>query len=134
VVSTDENLRDALFGQRPVAEALLAYSPAHSPEGAEDQPVGFALYFETYSTFRGCRGIFLEDLFINPRHRGKGFGTTLFAAVARLARERGGWLQWLVLDWNEPAVKFYRRLGATRIEEWNLYRLQGEALDRLALG
>ncbi len=129
VVSTEENLRDALFGQRPVAEALLAYLPA-SPE---DQPVGFALYFETYSTFRGRRGIFLEDLFVEPQHRGQGIGTELLAATARLAQERGGWLQWLVLDWNEPAVEFYRRLGATHIEEWNSYKLQGDALKRLAL-
>jgi GNAT superfamily N-acetyltransferase len=130
VVSTEENLRDALFGERPVAEALLAYTPA----GSTDEAVGFVLYFETYSTFRGCRGIFLEDLFVEPKHRGKGFGIALLAATARLARERGGWLQWLVLDWNEPAVEFYRRLGATRIEEWNSYRLQGEALEGVALG
>lgn len=128
VVATEKNLRDALFGERPVAEALLAYSLAHS----NDEPVGFALYFETYSTFRGCRGIYLEDLFVEPRHRGQGFGTALLAATARLARERGGWLQWLVLDWNQPAVEFYRRLGATRIEEWNSYKLQGDALERLA--
>jgi GNAT superfamily N-acetyltransferase len=128
VVSSEEHLRDALFGSRPVAEALLAYSPADS----NTEPVGFALYFETYSTFRGRRGIFLEDLFVEPRHRGQGFGTALLAATARLAEERGGWLQWLVLDWNQPAVEFYRRLGATRIEEWNSYRLQGDALKRLA--
>jgi GNAT superfamily N-acetyltransferase len=128
VVSTEESLRDALFGERPVAEALLAFSPAHS----NDEPVGFALYFETYSTFRGRRGIFLEDLFVEPRHRGQGVGTALLAATARLAEERGGWLQWLVLDWNEPAVAFYQRLGATRVEEWNSYRLQGDALKRLA--
>jgi GNAT superfamily N-acetyltransferase len=124
VVSTEEDLRDALFGERPVAAALLAY--------VSDEPVGFALYFETYSTFRGCRGIFLEDLFVEPRYRGRGFGSALLAATARLAQERGGWLQWLVLDWNQPAVEFYRRLGASRIEEWNSYRLQGEALERLA--
>lgn len=125
LVSTETQLHDALFGERPVAEALLAYSG--------DAPVGFALYFETYSTFRGCRGIYLEDLFVEPQHRGKGFGTALFAATARLAQERGGWLQWLVLDWNVPAVEFYRRLGATRVEEWNAYRLQGDALKRLGL-
>jgi GNAT superfamily N-acetyltransferase len=132
VVATEENLRDALFGERPVAEALLAYSPALSPDSVEDQPVGFALYFETYSTFRGRRGIFLEDLFVEPQHRGRGIGTELLAATARLAQESGGWLQWLVLDWNEPAVEFYRRLGATRVEEWNSYKLQGDALTRLA--
>jgi GNAT superfamily N-acetyltransferase len=124
VASTEENLCDALFGDHPVAEALLAYS------GSE--PVGFALYFEVYSTFRGRRGIFLEDLFVEPRYRGQGFGKALLASVARLAQERGGWLQWLVLDWNQPAIEFYRRLGATRIEEWNSFRLQGEALTRLA--
>src|ERR1700722_19886217 len=102
VVSTEESLRDALFGERPVAAALLAYSPSCS--GGE--PVGFALYFEVYSTFRGRRGIFLEDLFVEPAHRGHGFGTALFTATARLAHERGGWLQWLVLDWNEPAAGF----------------------------
>jgi GNAT superfamily N-acetyltransferase len=125
VVSTEEDLRDALFGERSVAEALLAF--------LGDEPVGFALYFETYSTFRGRRGIFLEDLFVEPRYRGQGFGSALLAATARLAHERGGWLQWLVLDWNQPAVEFYRRLGATRIEEWNSYRLQGDALKRLAV-
>jgi GNAT superfamily N-acetyltransferase len=133
VASTEESLRDALFGERPVVEALLAYCPVYSPVLSDDEPVGFALYFETYSTFRGCRGIFLEDLFVEPRHRGQGFGTALLAATARLAEERGGWLQWLVLDWNEPAVTFYRRLGATRIEEWNSYKLQGNALTRLAM-
>ncbi len=126
VISTEENLRDALFGERPVVEALLAYS------GGE--PVGFAIYFETYSTFRGRRGIFLEDLFVDPQHRGRGFGTALLAAAARLAHERGGSLQWLVLEWNESAVGFYRRLGATRVDEWNSYKLQGDALKRLALG
>jgi GNAT superfamily N-acetyltransferase len=124
VVVTEASLRDALFGQRPVAEALLAHS--------DDNVAGFALYFETYSTFRGCRGIFLEDLFVEPHHRGQGIGKALLAATARLAQERGGWLQWLVLDWNAPAIEFYRGLGATRVEEWNSYRLQGEALQRLA--
>jgi GNAT superfamily N-acetyltransferase len=124
VVSAEENLRDALFGQRPVAEALLAYSG--------NDPVGFALYFETYSTFRGRRGIFLEDLFVEPQHRGQGFGKALLAATARLAQERGGSLQWLVLDWNEPAAEFYRSLGAIRVEEWHSYKLQGDALIRLA--
>jgi GNAT superfamily N-acetyltransferase len=124
MVSTEASLRDALFGERPVAEALLAWSGSDA--------VGFALCFETYSTFRGRRGIFLEDLFVEPEHRGQGIGKALLAATARLAQERGGWLQWLVLDWNQPAVEFYRRLGATRIEEWNSYQLQGDALARLA--
>jgi GNAT superfamily N-acetyltransferase len=124
VCSTEEHLRDALFGPRPVIETLLAYW------GGE--PVGFALYFETYSTFRGQRGIYLEDLFVEPEHRGKGIGAGLLAATAKAAHERGGWLQWLVLGWNQPAIEFYRRLGAEPIEGWNSYRLDGEALARLA--
>ncbi len=124
VVATEEQLRDALFGPRPVIEALLAYS------GGE--PAGFALYFETYSTFRGRRGIFLEDLFVEPEHRGRGIGASLLAAVAKLAHQRGGWLQWLVLDWNQPAIAFYQRLGAEPVQDWNAYRLDGEALNRLA--
>ena len=124
VASTEQDLTDALFGPRPVAETLLAY--------ADDQAVGFALYFETYSTFRGRRGIFLEDLYVEPSHRGAGIGKRLLAAVAQAARDRDGWLQWLVLDWNQPAIEFYRRLGAAKVEEWNSYRMEGEALVRLA--
>lgn len=124
VATTAEQLRDALFGARPIIGALLAYSG--------DQPAGFALYFETYSTFRGCRGIFLEDLFVEPEHRGRGIGASLLSAVAKLAHERGGWLQWLVLDWNGPAIEFYERLGAQPVKDWNAYRLDGEALARVA--
>ena len=124
VVATEESLNDALFGPRPVIETLLAYTAG--------QPAGFALYFETYSTFRGCRGIYLEDLFVEPEHRGKGVGIALLAAVAKQAVQRGGWLQWAVLGWNEQAISFYRRLGAERVEEWDSYRLAGEALARLA--
>jgi GNAT superfamily N-acetyltransferase len=124
VISTEEQLREALFGPRPVIETLLGYSG--------DEPVGFALYFEIYSTFRGRRGIYLEDLFVEPAHRGRGIGAGLLAAVARQAQERGGWLQWLVLDWNQPAIDFYKRLGAEPVEEWSSYRLDGEALARVA--
>jgi GNAT superfamily N-acetyltransferase len=124
VVSTEEHLRDALFGPRPVIETLLAYFAG--------EPVGFALYFETYSTFRGRRGIHLEDLFVEPSHRGQGIGASLLAAVAKEAREREGWLQWLVLGWNQPAIEFYQRLGADRVEEWDGYRLDGDALARVA--
>lgn len=124
LVSTEEHLRDALFGPRPVIETLLAHFAG--------EPVGFALYFETYSTFRGQRGIFLEDLFVEPAYRGKGIGAGLLAAVARVAQERGGWVQWLVLDWNQSAIEFYKRLGAVRVEEWDSYRIDGDALVRLA--
>jgi GNAT superfamily N-acetyltransferase len=124
VAATEQDLHGALFGPRPVAQTLVAY--------ADDQAVGFALYFETYSTFRGRRGIFLEDLFVEPSHRGAGIGKRLLAAVAQAARERDGWVQWLVLDWNQSAIDFYRRLGANPVEQWNSYRLEGEALARLA--
>ena len=124
VVSTEEHLREALFGPRPVIEALLAFS--------DGEPAGFALYFETYSTFRGQRGIFLEDLFVEPEHRGRGIGARLLAATAKAAHDRGGRLEWLVLEWNQPAIEFYKRLGAERVEGWNSYRLDGEGLQRLA--
>jgi GNAT superfamily N-acetyltransferase len=125
VVATELQLHDALFGSRPVIEALLAF--------VGTEPAGFALYFETYSTFRGRRGVHLEDLFVEPSHRGQGVGAGLLAAVAREASVREGWLQWLVLDWNQPAIEFYKRMGAEPVEEWDGYRLDGEALGRLAL-
>ena len=124
VVSTEESLREAMFGSKPVIETLLAY--------VDGVPAGFALYFETYSTFRGRRGIFLEDLFVEPEHRRKGAGDALLTAVAKEAHQRGGSLRWLVLDWNESAIAFYRRRGAERVEEWTFYGLDGEALARLA--
>jgi len=124
MVSTEQDLHEALFGARPVAETLLAF--------VDDRAVGFALYFETYSTFRGRRGIHLEDLYVEPAHRGSGIGKKLLAAVAQAARDRDAWMQWLVLDWNESAIGFYQRLGATRVEKWDSYRLEGEALARLA--
>ncbi len=124
VSGTEADLRDALFGSRPVCDALLAF--------VASEPVGYAMYFETYSTFRGRRGIFLEDIFVDPEHRGKGIGAALLKEVAKAAFARGGWLQWLVLDWNEPALAFYKRLGAEKVEDWLSYRLDGEALTRLA--
>lgn len=126
VSATEADLRDALFGSRPVCDALLAFFAG--------QPVGFALYFETYSTFRGKRGIFLEDLFVEPEHRGRGIGAALLKQVAKAAFVRGGWLQWLVLDWNAPAIEFYKRLGAEQVQDWLSYRLEGEALAQLARG
>ncbi len=124
VSATEHDLRDALFGPRPACDALIAF--------VAGEPAGYALYFETYSTFRGKRGIFLEDLFVEPEHRGKGIGAALLKHVAQVAFDRGGWLQWLVLDWNEPAIAFYKRLGAERVEDWLSYRLEGEALATLA--
>ncbi len=125
-VTFDEGrLREHLFGPRPYAEALLA-----EEAGAV---VGFALFFHNYSTFVGKPGLYLEDLFVEPAHRGQGHGKALLRAVARLALERGcGRLEWSVLNWNEPAIRFYRALGAVPMDEWKVYRLVGDALAAAA--
>ena len=124
-VTLDEaQLREHLFGPRPYAEVLLAEEAGVT--------VGYALFFHNYSTFRGQPGIYLEDLFVRPEHRGKGHGKALLAALAKFAVERGcGRLEWNVLDWNEPAIQFYRSLGAVPLTDWTAYRLTGEALHAL---
>jgi len=125
VVATEENIREHVFGANPVVEVLLAYW--------DKEPVGFALYLRNFSTFLGQAGIYLEDLFVDPEHRGKGIGKALLARLAKIAVERGyGRLEWAVLDWNTPSIEFYRRLGAVPLDEWTAYRLTGAALDRLA--
>jgi GNAT superfamily N-acetyltransferase len=126
LVATDEAaLRAELFGERPVIEALIAW--------ADGSPAGFAIYFQNYSTFLGRRGLYLEDLFVRPEHRGKGFGKALLVAVARIAHARGaGRFEWMALDWNKPAIDFYKGLGAAEMGEWRLFRVTGEALARLA--
>jgi GNAT superfamily N-acetyltransferase len=127
VVATEELLRASLFGERPVAEVLIAYQ-----DGAA---VGFALFFHNFSTFMGLPGIYLEDLYVQPHARGKGIGRALLVRLARLAKERGcGRLEWAVLDWNEPAIRFYRNLGAVPMHEWTVFRATDESLDRLAEG
>lgn len=123
--ATPEAIREHLFGPRPYAEAILAE--------VDGQPVGFALFFHTYSTFRGQPGIYLEDVFVRPEHRGRGIGKALLATLTRLAVERGcGRLEWSVLDWNAPSIGFYRSLGAVPMDEWTVYRLTDEPLSRLA--
>lgn len=123
-----ETLRRNLFGQRPFAEVIIA-------ETEEGEPVGFALFFHNFSTWLGKPGIWLEDLFVRPEHRGHGFGKALLAALARLARERDcGRVEWSVLDWNTPSIAFYRAIGAVPMDEWTTYRLEGEAIARLAAG
>ena len=125
VVGTEQELRDNLFGERPAAEVLLA-----EVDGAV---AGFALFFHNYSTFLCRRGLYLEDLFVRPEHRGRGLGKALLQALARLAIERGcGRFEWAVLDWNAPAIGFYRSLGASLLEEWRIFRLTGGALTALA--
>lgn len=125
VVATEESLHATLFGERPYAEVVIGEH--------EGEPVGFALFFHHYSTFLGRPGIYLEDLFVRPAWRGRGFGKALLTFLAKLAMERGcGRLEWAVLDWNEPAIRFYESLGAKPMDEWTVYRITGEALERLA--
>lgn len=125
VVATEVSLQAALFGERPGAECLIAR------EGGE--PVGFALYFHNFSTFLSRRGLYLEDLFVEPAHRGKGYGKALLQQLAQIAVARGcGRLEWSVLDWNAPAIGFYESLGARLMSEWRIFRLTGDALQTFA--
>jgi GNAT superfamily N-acetyltransferase len=125
VQATAEGIRQALFGERPVAEALIGEYAGMA--------VSFALFFYNFSTFLGKPGIYLEDLYVKPEHRSNGFGRRMLAHIARLAKERNcGRFEWSVLDWNEPAIRTYDRLNAKPMKEWILYRLTGEALDELA--
>lgn len=125
VTATEELLRRTLFGDRQVAEVIVG--------DYEGEPVGFALFFHNFSTFLGRPGIYLEDLFVKPEARGRGFGRVLLTYLAKLARERNcGRVEWSVLDWNEPAIGFYKSLGATPMEEWTIYRLTGGALEKQA--
>ena len=124
-VMTEDVVRESLFGSRPAAEVLLGYSG--------DRPVAFAVFFHNFSTFLGRSGLYLEDLFVIPEMRGKGFGRALLVELARIARERKcGRFEWAVLDWNEPAIKFYKAIGAVPMDEWTIFRVTGEALNRLA--
>jgi GNAT superfamily N-acetyltransferase len=122
--ATEQQLREALFGQRPAAEALIA---ERGPE-----PVGYALFFPTFSSFLATRGIWLEDLFVLPDHRGAGVGRALLSAVAARVSDDGGRLEWCALDWNELALGFYRGIGARPMDQWTTLRLDGEPLVLLA--
>jgi GNAT superfamily N-acetyltransferase len=125
VVATEEALGDSLFGERRVAEVLIGLYG--------DEPAGFALFFHNFSTFLGKPGIYLEDLYVRPEFRGAGIGRALLVHLARLARARDcGRLEWSVLDWNEPAIGFYKTIGASPVSGWTVYRLTGEALEELA--
>ena len=125
VVATERDLQESLFGPQPSAEAVFAYHDA--------EPVGFAVFCQHYSTFTGRPSLYLEDIFVLPDWRGCGVGRELLAYGAGLAKARGyPRLEWSVLDWNEPAIGFYKNLGAERVDGWSTYRLSGEALDRLA--
>jgi GNAT superfamily N-acetyltransferase len=125
VTMTEEKLMDSLFGERPYAETLIAEE--------DGKPVGFALFFHNYSTFLAQPGIYLEDLFVLPEHRGGGTGRALLERLAQIAVERGcGRLEWAVLNWNKDAIRFYERLGARPNSDWTVYRLTGEPLRGLA--
>jgi GNAT superfamily N-acetyltransferase len=125
VTATEDGLRATLFGAHPSAEVLIAY--------AGDAPAGFALFFHNYSTFLGKPGLYLEDLFVVPEFRGHGYGRALLQRLATLAVERGcGRFEWSVLDWNEPAIGFYKKLGAKPMQEWTIFRVTGDELTELA--
>lgn len=124
-VATVEKLHATLFADPPAAEVLIA--------AIDDEPVGFALFFHNYSTFLAQRGLFLEDLFVTPAARGRGVGDALLSALARIALDREcGRLEWSVLDWNDLAIGFYRRIGAKPMDEWTTFRMTGSALRDIA--
>ena len=125
VTATEDTLRRSLFGPSPGAEVVIAE--------AGGEPAGFALFFHNFSTFVGKRGIYLEDLFVKPAWRGKGVGRKLLVHLAQLAVQRDcGRVEWAVLDWNEPAIRFYRGLGAQPMQDWTVFRLAGDTLHQLA--
>lgn len=126
VTATEEDIRDVIFG-RKIAEAIIA---EHG-----DKPAGFAIFFHNFSTFLGKPGVYIEDLFVSPEFRGRGLGKYLFSYIARLAVKRGcGRVEWTVLAWNEPAINFYKKIGAVPKNEWMLYKLSGPAMEELSLG
>lgn len=128
VRATPDQLRSALFGPSPAVFALVA-------EGPDGAVVGFALWFLNFSTWEGVHGIYLEDLFVEPAHRGSGLGKALLGALAEIALDRGyARFEWWVLDWNTPSIDFYRRLGAIAMDEWTVFRLSGEALRAVGGG
>ena len=127
VTATAATLRDSLFGDHPAAEVLLAFAGA--------TPAGFAVLCHNFSTFLGVKGLWLEDIFVKPEFRGRGYGKALLLRAARIAHDRGcGRFEWAVLDWNTPAWDFYRALGAVPLEDWTMFRVTGDALKRLANG
>jgi GNAT superfamily N-acetyltransferase len=125
VVASEAGLLEVLFGPRPAAEVRLAFE--------NETAVGFAVFFHNFSTWLGRPGLYLEDLFVNKEHRGKGYGRALLVDLAGIARERGcGRMEWAVLDWNDPAIQFYKKLGAKPMNEWTVFRLTREGIEQLA--
>lgn len=127
VVADEQAIATTLFGERPAAEVLILR--------VEDEPAGFALYYPNYSTFLGRPGLYVEDIFIRQKHRGRGYGKALMSELARRAIDRGcSRLEWSVLNWNESAIGFFRGLSALPMDQWTTYRLKGESLENLARG
>lgn len=126
VVATEEGLREVLFGSSdPAAKVVIAF--------AEKEAVGFAVYFFNFSTWLGRPGLYLEDLFVRPEQRGRGYGRALLQHLAKIARDKNcGRMEWAVLDWNEPAIQFYKSLGAAPMDEWTVFRLTRNGIERLA--
>jgi GNAT superfamily N-acetyltransferase len=125
VTATEAQLIAVLFGEKPVAEVLLAFE--------DKMPIGFAVFFRNFSTWLGKPGLYLEDLFVKPEARGKGYGRALLIYLARIARDRGcGRMEWAVLDWNEPAIQFYKKIGARPLDEWQIFRLTRDGIAKLA--
>src|SRR5213082_1262428 len=125
VTATEESLVKVLFGEKPAAEVLLAFE--------NETAVGFAVFFQNFSTWLGRPGLYLEDLFVRPEDRGKGYGRALLVQLAKIARDRGcGRMEWAVLDWNEPAINFYRTLGTKPMHEWTVFRLTPAEIAKLA--
>ena len=125
VLATEEDLREVLFGAEPAAKVLIAFENA--------APVGFAVYFFNFSTWLGRPGLYLEDLFVKPEMRGRGYGRSLLVHLAEIARDHGcGRMEWAVLTWNEPAIEFYKKIGALPLEDWRVFRLTSDGIGRLA--
>jgi GNAT superfamily N-acetyltransferase len=126
VVASEASFHAALFGERPTVEAVIA--------SVDGEPVGYALFFPNFSTFLGKPGLYLEDLYVRPAARGLGVGRKLLTHLARVAVDRGwGRFEWAVLDWNEPSIAFYKKMGAVAMHDWTVFRLTGERLEKLAI-
>jgi GNAT superfamily N-acetyltransferase len=125
VTATEDGLNKVLFGEKPAAEVLLAFE--------NETAVGFAVFFHNFSTWLGRPGLYLEDLFVRPEDRGKGYGRALLIHLAKIARDRGcGRMEWAVLDWNDPAIQFYHKLGAKPMDDWTVFRLTRDGIAKLA--
>jgi GNAT superfamily N-acetyltransferase len=125
VVATKKGLKEVLFSAEPAAKVVIAFENA--------EPVGFAVYFFNFSTWLGRPGLYLEDLFVKPEMRGRGYGRALLVHLAKIARDHNcGRMEWAVLTWNEPAIEFYKKLGAVSLDDWRVFRLTGDGIAKLA--